>query len=325
MSREPLEPPIHQVIEIAGNAWLLGSLTKMYGDPDHEARLIRSFERESLERAAEEARQRETPQYKAWKTHKRREIICAQVSLLTKDLPREGFQVSGWPPEIHKSLCELHRVFWSIRSLLEPFDCFTWHPLVAAHFKSEQSKDVEHEPEQSKDVEHARAAFVSDDPLVAVFLESELHEDDEHTKAAFLSDEADTIFAPFEQKLMYEYFEGVGERLKEDILDGLRRQKIPFEPSDHAPEAVARGAASARTGTLEDRALALWLRRAQEGREPTFRELAAELGCNPKSLYRCKKLKNLIASHDRIDLPSGSRDAETRQIEAWANPGDDED
>jgi hypothetical protein len=89
------------------------------------------------------------------------------------------------------------------------------------------------------------------------------------------------------------------------------RQIAPDEPQK-VPAAVS-------SLSAENRALAVALRYAQEGKPLVITQIAKEAGCSARYLHRCQKLKAFLAANrgDKSNLPRGRRDHESGGLEAW--------
>jgi hypothetical protein len=71
--------------------------------------------------------------------------------------------------------------------------------------------------------------------------------------------------------------------------------------------------------SAENRAMAIALQWAKEGRPLRIREIAKEAKCSHSYLYRCKGLTDFIAAAEkRGGPPRGTKDRESQTMEAWS-------
>jgi hypothetical protein len=82
--------------------------------------------------------------------------------------------------------------------------------------------------------------------------------------------------------------------------------------------ATPEGAKPAAELSAENRAMAVAYRLVKEGRPPTISSIAKEAKCNRSYLYRCKPLRDFLATAEKKGKPPrGSKNRETGTIEAW--------
>jgi hypothetical protein len=82
---------------------------------------------------------------------------------------------------------------------------------------------------------------------------------------------------------------------------------------------IPRAAGSNRPFSAENRAMAVALERIKDGRSIAVSQIAKDAGCSPSYLYRCKRFIVFMESVgvDRASLTRGSKDRDTRALEAW--------
>jgi hypothetical protein len=122
---------------------------------------------------------------------------------------------------------------------------------------------------------------------------------------------------------------GVPPDLSAPASDALvEHQDSGAEPfTEAAPASAERPPADAKKDeagpaiSVEGRALAEALRRVKAGEPLKIQAIARAVGCDRSYLYQCKTFMDFVnlQRSEAKEFPRGTKDAETRHLEAWDN------